>query len=158
MKRLFSAAFMCLVALVSWAQSDSYKAVTEDIERTHSLSSINFSRESVQLLYMFDFDVKESIKNIIDGIDAIRISTHKSASSDFVPTAISALTKHGYEEVDVSDIVGKKFVRLFVKTSGFSVVEAHILTSTLERGGIFSVFGKFKLRDIKKLVEGGGKE
>lgn len=136
------------------AQSNDYQRVVGQIEDHYSLSSVSFSRETVQLLSAFDFDHKEAVMPLIDAIDALKLTTCRNVDSRFAQTAAEAFTAEGYEAPDVSDIVRGRKVQLFIRRQLTVITEAHIV-SPAEGNAIFSVFGKFKMRDIRKLLERG---
>ncbi len=158
MKKIFFSALLSVIALSSFAQGEGYKKAVDKIAESYSISTVTFSRESVQLLYMFDIDNKDNVKVIIDNVESIKIASHKTSDPEFTDVALKAFTENGYTQVDIKDIVGTRNVKLVVDKDASKVSEAHILAVQNGKGAIFSLIGEFKQKDIKKFLDNGKKE
>ena len=151
--RILSILFLSLISIVVSAQSSTYKGVVSELEKQYKTQTITFSKEAFALLTYFDIEVKDELKNLINDIDQMIIVTPTEHDDNFYNKARIALTEAGYNNVDISGFTNAN-AKVFVAQRLTTLTEVHAIASN---GVMVSFFGKFKYRDIKKLLRSANK-
>lgn len=155
---LTTAALLLAVAICATAQSNAYEKAVKAINETHKTSSVTISKEVMDLTTYFALDAKEELTDLIDGLDKLIIVTVKQEdANNFYPDAQQAFIDKDYEQLDVSDYVAQNKAVVYVEKGLLTVSEAHLIVNR-ERGCVVSFFGKFKAKEIKKLIKASNYE
>lgn len=154
MKQTLTTAALLLVATVAaTAQSSTYEKAIKKINDTHKTSSVTLSREVMDLTTYFALDAKEELSDLVDGLDKLIIVTVKQEdANNFYVDAQQAFIDKDYEQLDVSDYVAQNKAVVFVEKGLLTVSEAHLIVNR-ERSCVVSFFGKFKAKEVKKLIK-----
>ena len=97
--------------------------------------------------------MSDDIKSLLDGMTVLKITKNKTGTTaTFFDNSVKAFDEAGYTSIDVSSYVDRNTVRVFGKRRWLSIREAHIIT-TADRGTNISIFGKFKIRTIRRVMK-----
>ncbi len=143
---LFSIFSFCIIAT---AQSNSYENVVSEINKSCKTQTATFSREAFALLTYFNIEMKEEFKTLINDIDQMIVLMPMQNNNAFYGVALDVLSKSDYKNVDISTHTDVN-VKVYVAQHLTSLTEVHAVSA---RGVMVSFFGKFKYRDIKKLLK-----
>ena len=145
---------LCSCALTMRAQSKDFNDVITQIkEGGNKIGMTTLSKEALQLASMFSFNMSDDIKSLLDGMTVLKITKNKTGTTaTFFDNSVKAFDEAGYTSIDVSNYVDRNTVRVFGKRRWLSIREAHIIT-TAERGTNISIFGKFKIRTIRRVMK-----
>lgn len=151
--RIIATATMLLFfALQVTAQSRDFNKLVTKLEADFALTSLTLSGNTVKLFNSFDFDGKDEVGPLLDDLENMRLTlSGNNAGVSFFRRAAEEFVAAGYEEIDVRSRAKGHNVKLFALRSGLTVREAHVVNAD-GQVAIFSVFGKFKLRDIRRLI------
>lgn len=159
MKKILLTAIIVFFTLGIHAQSKKYTSAINEIRSMYKMSSVTLTQETLQLFSFFSSALKEDAQELISGIKTLKINKNTKAAPDaFFNEAIKKFEDKGFYKVDISKYTSKNSAALFVERRLFSLKEAHFITRD-NKGMVISAFGKFKYRDIKKVlkrVEGNG--
>lgn len=153
MKRILATLAIAALAIAATAQSRAYKQAMATLETTNNTSTITFSQETLQVINMLSFDLKEEMRNIVAGIEQMKLATcDRNAYTGFFANAVAAFEGENFKTTDISNYADPKSIRLFIKGGLTGIDEAHIILGR-GKGHVVSFFGHFKLRDVKRLVK-----
>lgn len=144
---------LCLCVFMK-AQSKGFNEVLSELrDEGHKIGMTTMSKEALRLASMLSFGMSDDVKELLDGMTTLKIVKSKSGTTaDFFDNSIEAFEKAGYTHIDVSSYVDRNTIRVYGKRKWLSIREAHIVT-TSNRGTNISIFGKFKIRAIRKVMK-----
>ncbi|MBP5365855.1 MAG: DUF4252 domain-containing protein [Bacteroidales bacterium] len=162
MRKLLIIIIVFITPLAANAQSRKYTNAINELRGMYKMSSYSLTQESLQLVSFFaSAVVKEDMKELIDGIRLLKINKNTKASPDaFYNEANRIFKKAGFYQLDISKYTHDQNTTIFVERRLFALKEAHIIMRD-NKGMVVSLFGRFKYRDIKKVIkriEENGKE
>lgn len=153
MKRFILLIFILCIALCVEAQSRRYTNAINDLRGQYKMSSMTLTQETLQVMTFFTNKLKDDAKELIEGIDILKVNRNSKASPDaFFNQAVKTFQDAKFYQIDISKYANPNRIAVFADRKLFSLKEAHIITKD-ERGLIISAFGKFKYRDIKKVIK-----
>ena len=154
MRKFYLILLVLITPLLVNAQSRKYTNSIGELRDMYKMSSYSLTQESLQLVSFFaSAVVKEDMKELIDGIKILKINKNIKASPDaFVNEANRIFKKNGFYQVDISKYTHDSSTSIFVERRLFALKEAHIILKD-NRGMVVSLFGRFKYRDIKKVMK-----
>jgi hypothetical protein len=155
MKRvIYLLIFVLLAYETVLAQSKEYNEIISEIKAGgNKLGMTTVGREALRLASYLPFSMTDDIKTLLNGVTVLKVVRNKSGSTaNFFDNSVKAFDDAKYREVDVSKYADRNTVRLFCKRKWLSIREVHAVT-TKERGMNISVFGKFKIRTIRRVLK-----
>ena len=157
MKYLFITLSFLISTVICFAQSRHYEKTISKLSSEANIKQMSFSKEAFGLLTYFDISMKEELKNIIDDIEQMKIITASTRSrTKFYDLAEKNFKDAGYSSVDLTKYGNIGQSKAFIKSRFIYVREAHFVVD-YGQGAVISFFGKFRMRDIRKLIKGADK-
>lgn len=152
MKKIAIILLVVISSVRAWGQTDVFENIVDSIERVFSTQTINFDKESFAILGHLDISLRDEMAKMEDDIEHMKVTINGSDDREkFCSRWAESLEENGYEKLSTARYDKMHDVTLFVLSRFFTVTEAHFI-APYENGLVVSFFGKFRHRDLRRIM------